>query len=210
MIINYSYFKGEIYLPQVGANASSQVNDNELLRSYIDVYEGELLNKGLGRKLYKEFLLQLNEDGTLKESVDQKWSDLLNGAEYSKGNITYYWRGLIDSSESLISYYIYYYYVLGKVRKQTTLGTKLVESKNAVNISPTPEITRAWRKLHEWYQGGATRNPIRYEYRGVYVEDYFNGEDNSKDVSLFTFLSDNRVYDDWCFTPIENKNEWGL
>ena len=211
MIINATYFIGDIYLPQVGANASAMVNDNYLLDSFIEQYEPELLNKALGRKLYNEFKSQLNAEGTLLDGASQKWDSLLNGTSYVKNGITYYWRGLVDSSKSLIAYYIYYHLVESKVRQQTTLGTVKAESKNAVSVNATPELIRAWRKIHEWYQGGVTNSPVVYKYRGVYVDDYFNGDNNSKDVSLYTFLSDNESdYSDWYFTPIENKNNWGL
>ena len=211
MITRDSHFNGDIYLPQIGASASSIVNDNNMLQRYIEQYEPELLKKGLGRKLYKEFKEQVDYEGKIKDAADTKWGNLLNGTSYVKSGITYYWRGLVeDSCKSITAYYIYYHYVLGKIRSQTTLGSKVVESTNSTIANPTPELIRAWRKCHEWFQGGVCNDPVRYNYKGVNVEDYFNSDDNSKDVSLHTFLSDNEVYDDWYFTPLENKNEWGL
>ena len=211
MIIDATYFIGDIHLPQVGANASTMVNDNALLEDFINQYEPELLNKALGRKLYNEFKLNIDTGSTLIAGADQKWDDLLNGANYEKNGVTYFWRGLIDSSKSLIAYYVYYYMLQSKITQQTTVGTIKAEAKNAASASSTNVMVSAWRKFNEWYQGGGYNKPSIYYYKGVYVEDYFNSDDNSKDVSLYTFLSDNSDnYDDWYFTPIENKNTWGL
>lgn len=208
MIVNATYFKGEIYLSQVGTGASTRVNNNDRLQSFIEKYEAEILKKALGRKLYNEFKLALEDNGTLKVGVDQKWDNLLNGTEYEKGGVTYYWRGLVDNNESLIAYYVYYKYVIANIEQQTTLGTVKAEAKNAVSASAVPNTIQAWRNLYQWYMGDSNYEPLVYQYRGIYVKDWFTG-DNSNDVSLYRFLSDN-AYDNWSFTPIENKNTWGL
>ena len=215
MIINGTYFVGDIYLSQVGDSASSIVNNNEVLQNFIDEYEPDILIKALGRKLYNEFSNQLEDDGTLKPGVDQKWNDLLEGKEYVVGDITYYWKGLVTTvgslKKSLMAYYVFYWYVKKGLTQSTTLGTVKASSQNSEPANATPEMTQAWRKLYEWY-GGADHghSALRYSYKGVQVEDYF-GADNSKEVSLYTFLLDNESnYDHWYFTPIENKNEWGL
>ena len=211
MITQSSDFIGDIYLPQVGASASTMVNDNDLLDNFINDFEPELLKKAFGRKLYSEFKTNIETGRTLIVGADQKWDDLLNGSEYEINGVTYYWRGLIDEEKSMTSYYVYCKMLQGKIEQQTTLGTVKAEAKNAVSVLPTHQIVRAWRKLNEWYQGGGYSQPSVYFHRGVYVEDYFNGDDNSKDVSLYTFLQDNKdSYNDWSFTPIENKNSWGL
>ena len=210
MITNASYFIGDIYLAQVGENASSQVNNNDKLQSFIDKYEANILIKALGRKLYNEFKSNLNADGTIKDEADSKWSNLLNGTEYVKNGTTYYWKGLVTDNECLMAYYIYYKYVNASVTQQTTLGTIKAEAKNASSASAIPNTVDAWRCLYDWYIGGNVYNPIVYTHNGVYVEDWFSG-DNSKEVSLYQFLSDNKDnYDDWFFTPIANKNTWGL
>lgn len=208
MIINSSYFVGDIYLSQVGLNASMHVNNNERLQSFIDKYEPKILIKALGRRLYNEFISNLQEDGTVKTDADQKWNDLLNGAEYEKGGVTYYWRGLVDDNKSLIAYYVYYHYVNENIEQQTTLGTVKADAKNSSSASAIPTVVEAWRNLYDWYMGDNQFTPQVYYHRGFYVEDWYSGN-NSKEVSLYKFLSDN-AYDNWFFSPIENKNTWGL
>lgn len=216
MIIKGSHFVGDIYLPQVGAGASSIVNNNDLIDKYILEYEPKILKKGLGRGLYKEFNENLQSDGSLIAEADQKWEHLLNGTEYTKGDITYFWRGIVEDHgtyyKSFIAYYIFYWYVKEENIKRTTLGTVKPSAENAEIASPNPKLTAAWRKFYEWYYGATSnQNPNIYMHKGHLVEDYFTGSNNSKDVSLFQFLSDNRdIYPNWSFTRVENKTSWGI
>jgi len=209
MITKDSDFIADIYLPQVGEDASTFVNESTELDSYIQKYEPEILVKALGRQLYNEFSTNFDENGTLIENVDLKWTNLLNGVSYEKSGITYYWRGLRDATGCLPAYYVYYHYVIENITQLTTLGTVKAEAKNASSASAIPSVIGAWRTLYNWYMGENTVKPNVYSYKGVYVTDYFSGN-NSKEVSLYQFLSDNKVYDNWCFTPMENKNTWGL
>lgn len=208
MITKVSDFIGEIYLSQVGVNASSQVNNNERLEQFINKYEPEILVKALGRQLYNEFKANLNEDGTVKDESDQKWKNLLSGAEYEKDGSTYYWKGLRTDAECLMAYHVYYNYVIADITQQTTLGTIKTEAKNASSASVIPTTTNAWRILYDWYMGEYSIEPVRYVKRGVCVEDWYLAN-SSQEVSLHRFLLDNE-YDNWHFTPIENKNSWGL
>lgn len=216
MIIDSSYFKGDIYLPQVGDGASRQVNNDDALKNFIYEYEPRILIKGLGRRLYKEFSAELQNNGTIKTTADQKWSDLLNGKEYTKDSTTYYWRGIVEKQGSLvksfIAYYVYYWYVRDGVAQKTTLGVVDAKAKNAKGASAIPTLTHAWREFHSWYIGSQDTFNGRFGYhKGVFVEDYFNGVDNTKEVSLFQFLSDHTDdYSNWSFTDVENENNWGI
>ncbi len=216
MIINGSYFVGDIYLPQVGSGASAIANNNDLLERYIKEYEPKILKKGLGSRLYNELEGNLNSDGSLKESAEQKWNDLLNGKEYTKNDITYYWRGIVDDhgsyKKSFIAYYVFYWYIKKNNTALTTLGAVKPQAENAEAVSPVQVLTDAWREFHEWYSGSnSSTSANAYYHKGFYVEDWFGGNDNSKEVSLYTFLSDNKDdYPNWNFTNVENKTSWGL
>lgn len=215
MIIDASYFTGSIFLPQVGNGASSVANNDQKLIKAIDRYEAEILVMALGRKLTKEFLSNINpETKVLVDGADSKWDSLLNGQDYSKNGKDYYWRGLIDTTgnlkESMMAYYIYYNYVREGLTATTTMGVKKGQSQNTTGADATPKLVNAWRSLHKWYSGENYGYHNIYEYKGHIVEDYFGG-DNSSDVSLRQFMSDNADnYTGWSFTALENKNEFGI
>ncbi len=216
MIIDSSYFIGEIYLSQVGEGASKHVNDEDELQVFIDEYEPDILKKALGRKLYDAFDAELNADGTIKGTADPKWGRLLNGHTYTKDGIDHYWRGITEKHgkyrKSFIAYYVYYHYVKDDVTQTTTQGTVKSQAENASPATAVPKLTNAWRKFHEWYYGNSDNVTGKaYWDRGVYVEDYFTGTQNTKEVSLYEFLTDNKTdYDDWYFTNVGNENSFGL
>lgn len=76
MIIDLSYFKGGLLLPQL---SDSKVAEN--VNRYIATYEPEYLTKVLGYEFAQDFLAGIQED-----PVPQKWVDLLVGAEYTDPN----------------------------------------------------------------------------------------------------------------------------
>lgn len=216
MIIDGSYFVNDIYLPQVGRDASTVANNRENLDGFIYDREPEILEMGLGSSLYNEFNGQFTDAEKLREDADQKWKDLLNGKQYVNGNIEYNWRGLIYERAgrpmSLIAYYVYYWYVKDGVTHTSNLGVVKPEAKNARPADPTHKLTDAWRKFHAMYGGyDGFRNYFRGYVKGVWYEDYFTGTNNTRDVSLYEFLSHNQdAYPNWVFTPIENKTAWGI
>lgn len=215
MIIDASYFTGSIFIPQIGDGASSIANNDNKLQQAIDQYEAEILVKALGRKLTKEFLSNINPaTKVLVNGADAKWSNLLNGHDYVKNGDDFYWRGLIDTTgilkESLIAYYIYYNYVREGQTVMTTMGAKKGNSQNTTDANATSKLVNAWRSLHKWYSGENYGCYNVSEYKGHIVEDYF-GNDNSKDVSLYQFMTDNSEdYTGWSFTALDNKNEFGI
>lgn len=214
MIIDDSYFTGDIYLPQVGDEASTVANNNGKLQSFIDEYEPKILEMALGFELYNEFKENLTEGGELEVGAQDKWSDLLNGTEYTSGSTSYKWRGLIKEdgiiNTSLIAYYVYYWYVKDGITQKSTLGVVKPDGDNSKAVDSIPTLTNAWRKLMEWYSKTEQRSYFKGYVNGAYFEDYL-GYDSSRNVSLYEFLSHNQSdYPNWSFTPLENKNSWGL
>jgi hypothetical protein len=86
MLINASYFVGELNIPKV-----SNTDVSEKLAWFINKYESELLTNLLGYSLYKAFM-----EGIVVDPMDSKWSDLLYGAEYNYNGYTKYWKGIIQ------------------------------------------------------------------------------------------------------------------
>lgn len=90
MLIDSSYFIGEINIPNTGyADVSSSIE------SLIAAHEPVFLESLLGYELYKAFKASL-----LTGSPGQRFLDLLFGFEYSHGGVLHNWRGLVTVSSS--------------------------------------------------------------------------------------------------------------
>lgn len=87
--IDASYFVAELEIPNSGDAAV-----NERIGWFIQKYEPAFLRQLFGYALYKAFLAGVNV--TLPATPDQRWLNLLYGAEYTdlQGNLQK-WRGLI-------------------------------------------------------------------------------------------------------------------
>ena len=72
-LIDISFFSGDILVAQ-----RSQLSVQETLNRFITTYETEYLQKVLGYSLWKDFIAGINAP-----VPDQKWIDLLIGAEYT-------------------------------------------------------------------------------------------------------------------------------
>lgn len=216
MIINSSYFIGEIHLSQVGAGASTKVNSNDKFQIFVDEYEREIINKGLGKQLADEFYSNIDSTtGELLPGADAKWDRLLNGHTYTKSNLQYYWQGLISESgtfkSSLMAYYVYFYYILQGATQQSTMGILKADAENSKTASATPKMVKAWRKMYDWYSGDNNHyHPYNIQVKNrIVFTDYYG--DGNREVSLYTFIKDNESdYDNWVFTPIANRNQFDI
>ena len=215
MIIDTSYFIGEIHSNQIGAGSSTKVNNNTSMQIFIDQNEVELLDKALGEELRREFYTQLDPlTGKVIVGADAKWFNLRDGTTYTKNGINYYWRGLVKDEDStfktsLFAYYVYHKYETDKILQVSGVRAVQTEAQNASNASAVQKLTRAWRNMYEWYMGECNYF-TQYHHRGVLVTDYLGGH-SSNTVSLYQFLSDNKEdYTNWRFTPIENINSYGV
>lgn len=93
-LIDRSYFIGDINI----AN-THKVDIGERLDWFIEKHETPLLQDLLGYSLYKAFMA-----GLQGAPVDQKWTDLLQGAEYTDlGGKLKKWMGLVAQPLDLIS-----------------------------------------------------------------------------------------------------------
>lgn len=94
MLIDRSYFIGELNIPN-----TNQVSVGEVLDWFIEKYETEFLSKVLGYELYKAL-----KAGLIAPVVDQKWTDLIEGVEYTNlaGRLTF-WKGLVTQPPSVLN-----------------------------------------------------------------------------------------------------------
>ncbi len=230
MIINtFDYFiTTDTIVPLVGTSSDIDTGNQNPLQWYIDIYEPEVLIKGLGRSLYQLFIAEFDADrdsptyGDLLGGAPQRFTDLLDGLVYQVGGEDFYWNGLrfrIDPStnplsplRSLIAYYVYYKYVNDNVENLTNLGVAIESVKNATIVDPTKLMVDTWRQFIHLYGEGFhnTGRHHGFNVNGFWVTD-FTGLDNTHEVSLFRFLSDNiTVYPEWRFTACANINQFGI
>ena len=171
MLIDVSYFVGEINIPNCSIDditngVENPTNDN--LMRFIRKYEIEILRSALGMDLYRNFMNALGQksDGTgydnvtngrANNSVDQKWKDLLNGAEYyGLDSRLHKWQGFIalqddtSSPKSLIANYVYYKYLKNAASLTTGIGEVISNADNSTNTSIMNKSVNAWNEMVEW------------------------------------------------------------
>lgn len=217
MLIDTSYFVGELHVPQVGGGASNKINNNDEFQNYIDQYEVDIMDMGLGKKTSKELFSVLHsKTGVINASADPKWTALIEGEDYQVDGKDYFWQGLRNKTgvlpRSIAAYYVYYKYMTDSILHKSTLGMVKAGADNSFSASAIPTLTRAWRNLYDWYgSGNCYYTPDVYVKKGVLVTDYFANNNNTREVSLFQYMVDkNEDFPDWTFTIIENKNQFQL
>lgn len=94
MLIDRTYFVGELNMPN-----TSQTAIGGLVDLFIEKYEEQFLNDVLGYSLYKALKAGLQD-----VPVSQKWTDLIEGVEYTDINSkTRLWRGLVSQPPSVLN-----------------------------------------------------------------------------------------------------------
>ena len=200
MIINKTYFRSSIYLPEAKPGLADEAV-NLKLQDIIDEYAYDCLLKSLGKKLSKEFISKLDSSKSngLSDNADAKWDDLLNGKEYiSKDGTEKEWRGIrfknspldTDYNVSLIAFYVYFFHEQISNETRSIIGNVSEEAKNAKNSVFDSKSVRAWNKFVELTQGLPLKPtviiPSVYDGKAYGVSYYNEGED----VNLYEFIND--------------------
>ena len=220
MIINDSYFIGEIYIPHAKSDVSDTVTGaKDILDDFIEEYESDCLLKSLGYSLNKLFQAELDSNQTngLKVTADAKWDDLLNGKEYSINGRTVYWKGIRYSNNNGITYksflanYVYFYYLKNEQSKFSNQGTIKNTPSNAINVSSSPKATSAWRRFIKHVQNGFGMPNFIQNRIGYGIDWYSQGNE----INLYSFINDmnNLAPDTYpSFEPIiwDNLTEFGI
>lgn len=199
-ILTSAYFKSrELFIPNSIAVPDIQdgsVNAVAEIDAFIEKYEKILLVDALGLAQYN--LLIANRNATTG-----KWSDLINGKEYTNK----VWLGL----KPVIASFVYVKYLENDKSYYTTLGIERSQAKNSVSINPTENIVEVWNNFVEMYQG-ACNHEGRYLQPIFYFEGWsFDSLNNSPYASLKEYLMDfpaDYTFD--TFRRYEIKNRWGL
>lgn len=209
-LIDGSYFIREYNVPNT---TELQGNSSNNLEQYIDERCRLLLQKALGSELFANLDDNI-ESGVLDEDAPQKWKDLVNGTTYTKDGKDYTWKGLLQLDgtfkSSLLTPYVYYYWLKGNISSVLGVGEVVTNGKNATNVNSTQRLVEAWNDFLIQYQGNFSIKSNVYIHNSVIIYDYYqNG--NSKYVNMLQFLKDNETdYPDATKEMFEFKNQLGL
>lgn len=166
--IDTDYFKGQIDIP------FDNFDDESFQTDYIDVYEKEVLIKLLGYDLYTRFKAGLEE-----ATVDQKWTDLKEGADYDVevSGIIYKstWNGFVnDEMISLIAYYIYYKWLEKNNEQLTGTGVGIANKENATDFDKNKKLVQSWNLASQLAgcEGNTELDPTLYNFLKNFETDY--------------------------------------
>lgn len=188
-LITVDYFIREINLP--GNVLSGDLAD---ITPYITMYEKQVLIDLLGYPLYKDLQAEIDAD-----SYSTRWDRFVNGHEYTIDyageETTVRWNGLInDDKQSLLAYFIFYYYLKFHTTFTSNRGQLLANSENAEAHNPAQIMSNAWNLGRELYGVIDSEKIVPSAYNFLY-----NFEDDETDG-----------FEGWIFTPCGHHNSFGL
>lgn len=216
MIVNNTYFKGEIFIPHAKPSITDSTTGvaDEII-DFIDEYEEDCLINCLGSSLYDDLLLNIdtNEASLIDPLADDKWDWLMNGLTYTcpTTGLDKNWKGIrfktTSSSEynrSFLAYYIYYFYEKKQYISNTTTGHQVEQAQNAETVTPTNKVVNAWRKFVALVQGKEVYDTVVYK-GGLIGVDQYRGDQN---VDLYTFINDRNTINEGSYANF-NPKIWG-
>ncbi|MBF0651288.1 hypothetical protein IR083_20935 [Dysgonomonas sp. GY75] len=161
MIIDASYFHGEIVIPFLkssatvtGVDAILQSVTNQSINDFICQYESRFLKKLLGQELRDAFLAGLED-----EIPNEIWIRLKNL--------------LLDTKckTSPIAYYVYYFFKCNESTITTGLGEVMPTQSEGTGVDASRKMVNTCRKLresvNEFYRVFDATNYILYYGNGI-------------------------------------------
>jgi hypothetical protein len=145
MFLTVKYFTGELNIP----NSDAQ-HVQDLIQTFIEKYEPLVLTHVLGYELYAEL-----KAGTVSKPYATKWSELLNGKDYTYNSKARHWRGIVDQSidglpQSFLANYVYYYYMKFNFTQTAAMGEVTSKNENSIPANPGLKMVRAWNEGAVW------------------------------------------------------------
>ena len=199
MIIDTTYFKGDIYIPHAKPGISNPATGVSVdVIDFINQYASECLFDCLGPQLYEDLKLNLdsNETSWVDALADAKWDELVNGKTYTDPNsgLEIIWRGIRYISDfegstydkSFLANYVYFFYEKKEYITRSGTGHEKENAHNAETVTPTHKVVNSWNKFVSLVQGDEAPELLYGEYIGYGIDHYVGG---SK-VSLYKFIND--------------------
>ncbi len=138
-------------------------------------YERDILIQLLGYDLYKLVAAYANPGS------DQRIIDIVEGKEYTEGDYTVKWNGLLNTEKvSLLAYYCFIQWIRDNAQHLGNAGAVAPLTENGVVMNPAGVLQRAGVQLRELagYPGQDLYAPSLYnflsKYESTYTEWLFN------------------------------------
>jgi hypothetical protein len=139
VIIDATYFIGEIYIAQLG-----QPEVLESVNRFIAKYEKKFMREFFGYELSEKIYLE-NETPT-----DPNIALILNGALITYEGKTFEWVGLKNAAKiSPIANYVFFYYTEDLLTNQSGIGQTFNRAENAEVVSPDSKLAFIWNEMIE-------------------------------------------------------------
>jgi hypothetical protein len=129
MLIDLTYFKGSLFLAQLG-----QPDISERVEDFIEEFEREYLQKCVGLALAEELLAY---DG---DPINPDFEALLEGTNYEKDGDLLHFEGLKKG----LAYYVYFQYVIDQYSTRAGVGEVIPLTENSEVIVPQRKRAIAW------------------------------------------------------------------
>lgn len=204
MLVEPKDFTGKFYIPNAEDTAplSDLVGNNDSIIDYIEQYIEECLVLTLGFTLYSELKAELDPDGNLPFTADQKWQDLVNGVDK------------YDGLKNILVPYIFYWFTEDDNFHYAGTGVQQEKGKGAEMQSFRQKAVKAYRTFVKHAQGSYNK-PIYFEKLALLGNTHAVGviwnNDDDKKESLYTFLNNNiGVYDTAAPSVLKNMNYHGV
>lgn len=207
-IIDGSYFRGELFLPNLDKFPVTGQDYGADINQAIEEYEDEILTDLLGYSLYSLLKADLNESGNPQST---RFINLINGSEFQNDfrfTKTLKWIGLKNSQKkSLIAYYVFFKYVERNFSKMSEVGDVMLKAENGERFDSFHKTTLAWENMQKLY------GKIPAKYEDIYPEMVLCSEAPLfNDLSsAYNFLYANKeTYPEWVFKPKWDVTIFGL
>lgn len=225
MIIDNTYFIGEIYIPHAKPSITDAVTEvGGEVKLFIETYVPKCLSRTLGPQLFRELenVLDPSQPSGIDLAAEAKWDALLNGTEYTDPSTgdTVVWRGirfksspLSEYNKSFLANYVYFFYEKNDHITRSDIGHQMEDGKNSRTVVPGIKVTDAWNTFVDLVQGADYR-PSLISKGGMPGIDWYNSEAN-QEISLYKFIKDsniilNNTYSNFRPTILSRINAFGL
>jgi hypothetical protein len=137
MILNPSYFEGELTIAQAGEHTPSGFALNSELQWYVNEYEPVFYRATIGETLYRQMI-----DGTEEtESASEAEADMTEPEEPNK------WLELVNHTAKYAAMFVWIYYMKDLNTITSGSGQTVPEYESGFRKSPQPKMVNIWNKM---------------------------------------------------------------
>jgi hypothetical protein len=171
-----TYFINEISLP---------TGDYDTIQAFADRFERDILIQLLGYDLAK-LVLAYNVN-----TSPQRIKDIVEGKEYTEGDYTIKWNGLLNAEKvSILSYFVFCEYVKSKSVTFQNVGVIASQAEGGSNVGAAGLVGDAGYRLREL---------AGYCFQDPYAP------------SLYNFMQKHEsTYPEWIFNEFKPINQFGI